>query len=204
MHGIYFIVTVIDPDLSISILEQVIHTGIQAVQLRAKQGIDLQSARYIHTLCKRAQIPLIVNDDLELALHLKAEGLHLGQTDLPIRQARRYLPHQLIGSTAPLPYQIQKAASEGANYIGVGHVFPTTTKLKKGPPIGYAGLKQAVLTSPLPVVAIGGLTAQSLPSIYQTGASSAAICAAIANAPDPKQAAQHLVDTWNAIYPKFN
>jgi thiamine-phosphate pyrophosphorylase len=199
MRGIYFILTVTDPQKDLLLLKHVALSGISAVQLRAKSGIDLTTARAMSRLCEKHRILFIVNDDVDLALCIGADGVHLGQTDMPLFKARALLGNQMIiGSTAPTPELIKKAEKEGANYVGVGHVLPTTTKKKDGPPIGIEGIEVAVKAAQLPVVAIGGLHAGILPALKQAGASAAAICAAIKYAANPRQSAESLVRAWHA------
>lgn len=195
MKGIYFITD------SFSLLVEVIGTGIGAVQYRDKPSVDFKTAKKMCLLCKEWHIPFIVNDRVDLALLLDTDGVHLGQTDFPLAQARSLLgPSKIIGATASNISEITQAIKEKADYIGLGHIYPTSTKEKKGAPIGIEILKEACQLASIPVVAIGGIKLEHIPAMKKAGASAVAVCSAISQAASAKITAQQLTWAWNAIY----
>ena len=178
------------------------HAGARVMQLRLK-GVTPQELRAAAEMARRVThqhgAALIINDDVELALSIGAQGVHLGQTDMPIMAAReRVMAYRAalsteaaaalasfwIGISTHTPSQVTAACRGGADYIGCGPVFPTTTKANPDPVIGLVGLRGACELATVPVVAIGGVTVQQAAAIYAAGA--AAICAisAVNNAAD--------------------
>ncbi len=197
MKGIYLITD------SLSVLEQVIHTGIGAVQFRDKGVLDFRKAKKMRHLCTEHGVSFIVNDRVDLALLLEADGVHLGQDDFPVRKAREELGKEaIIGVTAPTLTAIFQAAEEGADYVGVGHFYPSSTKEKKGEPLTLDMLEWLCHRSPLPIVAIGGIRLKHLLDIKKRGAKSAAVSSAIAHAPSPRKTATDMVNRWNGTHSK--
>ncbi|MFI3244147.1 MAG: thiamine phosphate synthase [Akkermansia sp.] len=169
--------------------------GVTLVQHRCKKGdaaTQLAEARALKELLDELGVPLIINDNLELALAVDAAGLHIGQLDMSPIEARKGLkPHQILGLTVNNAAQLQAVPSGIIDYLGIGPVFPTISKKNPAPTLGVAGLAQLVSSSPLPVVAIGGIRAQDAPIIrQQAGAAGVAIVSAICAADDPRAAAQ--------------
>lgn len=166
-----------------------IEGGIDSLQLRHKKAYtrtELQLAFQLAELCRSKSIPFIVNDRLDIAMAVGAHGVHLGQTDLPIYIARRLLgPDAIIGATASTVDQAIKAQSEGADYIGLGHIYHTQTKVKDYPPVGTEILKTLCQKISIPVLAIGGIKSHHLPDVCQTGVSGVAIVSAIRDADNP-------------------
>jgi thiamine-phosphate pyrophosphorylase len=151
----------------------------------------LRIARMARRICDRAGAALIVNDRIDVALAAEADGVHLGQSDLPIEDARRISRDLWIGISTHDVAQVRAACDAGADYLGFGPVFATTTKERPDPVQGIAGLRTAVAAAGgRPVVAIGGITAAQVAEIY--GAGAAAICAisAVNDAPDPREVAR--------------
>ncbi len=197
MKGIYLITD------SLSILEKVIHTGIGAVQFRDKGSLDFTKVEKMRQLCAQHHVPFVVNDRVDLALLLNADGVHLGQDDFPVRKAREQLGKEvIIGVTAPTLTKIFKATDEGADYVGVGHFYPSSTKEKKGRPLTLDMLEELCRYSPLPVVAIGGIRLEHLLDMKKRGAKSVAICSAIADALSPTKTAIDMVNRWNGTHNK--
>ena len=170
--------------------------GAEAVQLREK---DL-SARELYDLGACLQemlspyrVPLLINDRLDVALALNAEGVHLAGHSLPTRTARRALgPDKLLGvSTHSLDAACQ-AAEDGADFVVFGPVFATPSKLAYGPPQGLSQLAAVVREVSIPVLAIGGITPANLSQVRQTGAHGVAMIRAVLAAPDPCAATQEL------------
>lgn len=172
--------------------------GIGAIQLREK---DLD-ARDLYTLGQRLQaalapydVPLLINDRLDVALALDAAGVHLAGHSLPTAQARRLLgPHKLIGVSTHSVEEAQQAEAEGADFVVFGPVFATPSKLAYGPPQGLERLAAVVRRVGLPVLAIGGIAASNLPQVMQTGAAGVAMIRAVLAAANPEAAARQLND----------
>jgi thiamine-phosphate pyrophosphorylase len=169
--------------------------GCAALQLRAKRldgGPLLALARRIGARCRAAGVPFVVNDRPDVALLAGADGLHLGQTDLPLDAARRIVGALPIGlSTHSLP-QARQAVDAGADLLGFGPVFGTTSKERPDPTVGLAALREVSETTPIPVVAIGGITIDNAVAVAASGAALGAVILAVCAAPDPVAAARAL------------
>ena len=156
--------------------------GITCVQLREKHATPEEKealAREAQALCAQAGIPLLIDDDVELALRIGADGVHIGQDDIPCAEARRALGDQaIIGVTAKTLEQARKAEAEGADYLGVGAVFPTSTKQDTWT-IDHEVLRQICAAVSIPVVAIGGITADNARELAGTGIAGIAVVSAI-------------------------
>ena len=167
-----------------------------AVQLREK---DL-SARELHHLGARLQevlspyqIPLLINDRIDVALALDAAGVHLAGHSLPTRTARGVLgPDKLLGVSTHSLDAARQAAEDGADFVVFGPVFATPSKLAYGPPRGLSQLAEVVRDVPIPVLGIGGITSANLPQVRQTRAHGVAMIRAVLAAPDPCEATQEL------------
>jgi len=164
------------------------------LQIRGKQApaAALASlARAVLPLARAAGVPLCVNDRLDVALAVGAQAVHLGQDDLPLAEARAIAAGRLvIGVSTHDPAQATTAIAGGADYIGLGPVFATTTKANPDPVVGLEVLRQVASTAPVPVVAIGGITLERVAGVAATGAASAALISAIEAAADPEAAAR--------------
>ncbi|WP_376792963.1 thiamine phosphate synthase [Thermoflexus sp.] len=191
---------VLDPDLTLGrppleIAEAALRGGITMLQLRWKSGPlreMLQLGEALQKLCQRYGVPFLINDRVDVALALRADGVHLGQEDLPPEVARRLLgPRALIGVSARTPDQARAAEAAGADYLGTGSVFPTSSKAN---PIliGLEGLAVVVRSTRLPVVAIGGVSPENAAACIRAGAVGVAVISAITQAPDPEAAARAL------------
>ncbi len=156
--------------------------GITCVQLREKHATPEEKealAREAQALCTQAGILFLIDDDVELALRIGADGVHIGQDDIPCAEARRALGDQaIIGVTAKTLEQARKAEAEGADYLGVGAVFPTSTKQDTWM-IGHEVLRQICAAVSIPVVAIGGITADNARELAGTGIAGIAVVSAI-------------------------
>ena len=170
--------------------------GAAVVQLRMKDagaGELLKTAREARRICASRAL-FFVNDRPDIARLAEADGLHLGQEDLPLAEARKIVgPGVIIGISTHSDREIDDA--QGADYIGFGPVFATQSKpgAPLPPPHGIAGLKRAVERSRLPVVAIGGITAANVRNIYSAGARCAAAIASLCQAADPEAAVRALL-----------
>ncbi len=183
IQGLYVILS------SLSIARLVIQGGVDVVQFRHKGEYtqrQMEIAREIRFLCKKANIPFIINDRSDICLELDADGVHLGKTDLPISVARRILgPNKIIGGTASTVEEALRVEAAGADYIGLGHIFPTTSKQKSYPPIGLDPIKKAKEKLKIPIIAIGGISEQNICSILSQGADGIAMISAISQSNDP-------------------
>ena len=145
---------------NIEVVQELLENGIKVLQYREKEKSKrekLLQCQKIRTLTKEYGCTFIVNDDLDIALLCEADGVHLGQTDLPIKEARKISQDLIIGVSTHNPEQAQKALSDGADYIGVGPMFPTSTKTDLEPSESVDYLQYTCENIPLPKVAIGGI-----------------------------------------------
>jgi thiamine-phosphate pyrophosphorylase len=177
-------------------VEAALKGGVLLVQYRDKDTDDIvrfQNAQKLRQLCHDYGALFIVNDRVDLALAVDADGVHLGQQDLPVAVARQLLgPTKLIGRSTTNPEQLDRASQEGADYIGVGPVFATPTK----PDRAAAGLdyvEYAATHAPMPWFAIGGIDPSNLSAVLAAGATRVAIVRAIMQAPDPTTVTQTLL-----------
>ncbi len=173
-----------------------LEAGVAIVQYRAKDlrpDVREEVARGLLALTKARDVPLVVNDLPELALSAGASGVHLGQNDPPIAEARRVLgPEAIIGATTPTPEEAERAEAEGASYVSVGPVFASPTKPQK-PPVGPERLRAVRAAVGLPLCAIGGITAENVSAMADCGVQLVAVISEIAAAKDPFLAAAGLL-----------
>ena len=170
--------------------------GVTLLQLREKNRTTreyLSLAKKVHSLTKKFKVPLIIDDRLDVALASGAEGVHLGQSDLPIKVARGLVgPDYIIGATSKTVEQAREAYAGGADYLGVGAIYPTTTKVVTViTPV--ATLKDICKAVPIPVNAIGGLNKTNLDVLKNSGISGLCVVSAIMHADNPKKEAQTLL-----------
>jgi thiamine-phosphate pyrophosphorylase len=158
----------------------------------AADAVDvLRIARMARRVCDDAGAALIVNDRIDIALAAGADGVHLGQADLPIEDARRISQTLWIGVSTHDVAQVRAACAAGADYLGFGPVFTTTTKEQPDPVQGIAGLRAAVAEADgRPVVAIGGITAADAADVYRAGAHAVCAISAVNGARDPRDVAR--------------
>ena len=169
--------------------------GVTCLQLREKEasaGEILTLARTLLPLCRARRVPLLINDRVDIALAAGADGVHLGQDDLPLPEARALLgPDRILGATAHTVEEALRAQAEGADYLGVGAMFPTGTKTDTVPTSADT-LKAICAAVSIPVVAIGGVNAENLPTLAGTGIAGAAVVSAIFSQSDLTAAARAL------------
>lgn len=178
------------------IVEHALVGGVGVVQLRDKnvpRENSVQLGLNLNALCQSAGVPLIVNDDPTLAYEIGAAGVHLGQSDPSVAEARNILgPTSIVGVSVESPEEALRAQADGANYLGAGVVFPTRTKTDAGELIGLDGLRAITEVATIPVVAIGGITRHNAAEIIRAGAAGIAVISAIFASPFPHDAAQEL------------
>ncbi|MDA8410310.1 MAG: thiamine phosphate synthase [Treponema sp.] len=179
-----------------SLVEAAIRGGATVVQYREKNlstRMMIEEAAAIAAICRRLGALFIVNDRLDVALAVGADGLHVGQDDMPARVARDLLgPAAILGVSAGSGAEAKKAEAAGADYIGASPIFSTPTKTDAGPALGIAGLSAMAAATTLPVVAIGGINADNARSLIAAGASGLAVVSAIVAADDPEVSARNL------------
>lgn len=175
---------------NVEVTKAMIAGGIAVLQYREKRPAKshaamLHECRQIRELTRQAGIPFIVNDHVDLAMLVDADGVHVGQDDLPVAEVRRLLgPDRIIGLSTHNPAQAAAAVSAGADYIGVGPIFATATKEDVCAPVGLAYLDHVVRSCPLPFVAIGGIKEHNLAEVAAHGARTVCLVTAIVEAID--------------------
>jgi thiamine-phosphate pyrophosphorylase len=200
LSGIYALVDrelVSDP---LKFVVSVLAAGVRLVQYRAKGGVDRELVRRLRARTRHAGAVLIVNDDPQAAFD--ADGLHLGQEDvaaLDVSALRPQLGTLILGISCSTPEEAARAATLGADYLGVGPFARTATKADAGPPIGEAGLRRLTEATKLPVAAIGGIELSNLEAVVRGGAAMAAVAGAISHGLDPYVEARALVLRWAAL-----
>jgi len=181
----------------IKITERAIAGGAKVIQLRCKERSArefLSIAMDLKKVCSEKDILFIVNDSLEVALAAGADGLHVGQDDLPAAVARKLLPIDMVlGCSVSTVDEAKKALADGADYLGVGAIFSTATKESAGV-VGTARIKEIKKSVNLPMVAIGGINKDNLKEVIKAGADAAAVISAVLGAEDVEKATRQLVN----------
>ncbi len=176
-------------------VDAVVAGGVTAVQLRWKGATDreiVQVGRKIAPRLNRAGIPFLINDRIDVAMAIGADGVHLGVDDLPLADARRLGgPDFIIGFSPETDEQIADASAK-ASYLGIGPFYATQTKLDAGEELGDREFGRRRSLTPLPVVAIGGITADTASNVMQAGADGVAVASAILRAADPRSATRRI------------
>ncbi|HZE90626.1 MAG TPA: thiamine phosphate synthase [Rhizobacter sp.] len=178
------------------VVHAAVQGGVSCVQLREKH-LDtrafVEMALALKALLSPRRVALVVNDRVDVALACQADGVHLGQSDMPATLARSLLPpHVFIGLSVENPQQAQAARALDVDYLGVSPVFATPTKLDTGEPWGLDGLRRLRDSTALPLVAIGGIQLSNARQVLQAGADGLAVVSAICSAPSPQDAAARL------------
>jgi thiamine-phosphate pyrophosphorylase len=171
-------------------VEEALSGGATCIQLREK-GLDTESfireATEIKELCSRYGVPLIINDNVEVAVKVRADGVHVGQDDMPARRVREIAGEKIIvGVSAHTQEEAVKAQKDGADYLGAGAVFPTGTKTDVGA-MPYDTLKAICASVDIPVVAIGGINKNNMKKLSGSGIAGVALVSAIFSADDIKK-----------------
>ena len=180
----------------IDVVQAAVQGGVTCVQLREKHANSRDfyaQAVALMDLLTPLSVPLIINDRLDIALACGAQGVHLGQSDLPVLAARRLLPPEVfIGWSVENLEDVAHSATLPLDYLGVSPVFATPTKTDTATPWGLEGLQRIRATTELPLVAIGGIHLGNATQLLQAGADSLAVVSAICSADDPRAASQQL------------
>lgn len=181
-------------------LEEVVRAaiagGATAVQLREKAATTrefVELARVLRRLTREAGVTFIVNDRIDVALAVDADGVHVGQDDMPAALARRLIgPDRILGVTAGTEAEARQAEADGADYLGCTAVFPTATKPDHREPLGLEGLRRLAQAVRIPVVAIGGIHAGNAADVMAQGVAGIAVVSAVMAADDVEAAAREL------------
>ncbi len=180
-------------------VEAAVAGGASIVQYRATTGTKrhlFETACALRDLLRPRQVPLIINDHVDLALAIDADGVHIGQNDLPAETVRRLIgPKKLLGLSITAPEQLETVPSKIVDYLGIGPVFPTLSKNDAAPALGLEQLARLTAHTSLPVVAIGGINLENAASVFATGAAGLAIISALSRATDPSSIARALRST---------
>jgi thiamine-phosphate pyrophosphorylase len=182
---------------TVDVVTAAVRGGATVVQLREKAADTrdfVEEAMAIKDFLSARGVPLIVNDRLDVAQAVDADGVHLGQKDMPIELARKIVgPQMIIGISAESLTDAVEAERGGADYLGVSPIFDTPTKTDTAPALGLEGLQQIRTAVNLPLVGLGGLNADNAGRVIANGADGVAVVSAIVSADDPEQAARELI-----------
>ena len=192
-----------EPRDLLSVVEPALRSGAPSIQLRDKRRTIreiLPLALRLRELTRQHDALLFINDRVDLALAVAADGVHLGPDDLPVASVRKVVPDSFyIGFSADDPVVARSAVTDGADYIGCGTIWPTHSKKDPGRAIGLDGLRRVAEAVHVPVVAIGGVTIDRVGSLPATGARGAAVVSAVMSAPDPGAAVRHLLERLGGL-----
>ncbi len=200
VRGLYVI---IDPQVTngrdpLEIATSAVRGGARMLQLRNKfrdKGESLSLATALQQLCQANDVDLIVNDHVDLAVVVGSAGLHVGQTDMLVTQARQLLsPLQVLGRSNHEIEELAESQTMGADHVAFGAIYRTGTKAVGRPPQGVDRLRQARDATKLPLVAIGGINLENVAPVVEAGADAICVTAAVGSAPDPEAAAARLVE----------
>ncbi|MBC8313487.1 MAG: thiamine phosphate synthase [Candidatus Cloacimonetes bacterium] len=195
--GLYFI---IDGNFTrdfVGMTKLAIDLGVKIIQYRDKNvGLSemLKNAIKIRELTKKSETIFIVNDNVDVALKSDADGIHIGKEDAKYEYARKLLPNKIIGISADNLEESLFAEKNGADYIGLGPIFPTSTKPDAGQIIGIKKLSEIVKLIQIPVIAIGGINLKKLESVLATKVSGVAIISAILGKPNPENEMKNIIN----------
>ncbi|MCC5912525.1 MAG: thiamine phosphate synthase [Clostridiaceae bacterium] len=181
-------------------IENALKGGVTLLQVREK---DISSKDFydislkLKTIALKYKVPLVINDRLDIALAIDADGLHVGDDDLPLHIARKLLgPDKILGYSAGDLESAQYGVQHGADYLGVGAVFPTGSKSNAGDAIGIETLQQIVENISIPIVGIGGISTTNIAEVKATGAQGISLISAILAKDNTYEAAKELIHLW--------
>lgn len=176
--------------------EQIIGAGCKTIQYRENEKNSkemLAEAMQIKKICKEKNALFIVNNRVDIALAVDADGIHLGQEDMPLAVARKLLGKKILGVTIHSIEEAKKAEQDGADYVSVSPIFETTTKKDAGAPAGTQLIKKTKIAVKVPVVAIGGINEQNLQQVLDSGADSIVMISAILNSDNVKETTARII-----------
>ena len=200
IFGLYLVLT--DPVAGYeACAEAAVEEGVRYLQLRMKKrshGEVLEMARRLRSITAGSGTRFIVNDDVDIAAEAGADGVHLGQDDMTIAEARRRWQHpgKIFGLSTHSEEQELRAREVAPDYIGVGPVFATPTKEKADPPLGPERMGRIIRNSPLTTVAIGGINTDNLAEVLRQGAVNYCVVRPVTQHPDPRAAIRSLWEIW--------
>ena len=184
----------------VEVVSRAVMGGATMVQLREKTATTrgfVEEARALKAVLADRKVPLIVNDRADVALAIDADGVHVGQTDLPVAAVRAMLgPGKLIGLSITDAEQIARSDAEEADYLGIGPLHPQKTKSDASTPLGLGGFAKLRRLTRKPVLAIGGVKAVDVPMLVEEGATGVAVVSAIMSAEDPEAAARAFITAF--------
>ena len=190
-----------DVEKFLKTIEEGIKGGVTVVQIREKTADTLDFynlALKVKEITTKYNVPLIINDRVDVALAIDADGVHVGQSDMPCDVTRRLVgPDKIVGVSAATVDEAQKAQKDGADYIGTGAIFPTATK-DDAPKITKKDLKDVVDSIDIPVVAIGGINLENASQLNDTGIKGLSVVSAIMSSDNPKKSAEELLNIFNS------
>lgn len=178
-------------------LDAVAAGGAAVVQIRIKEGSTREALGYIAAVraLSGARLALIINDRLDWALASGADGVHLGQDDMPLDVARRLAPGLILGTSAGNAAEVEAVLPYHPDYVGIGPVFATPSKADAGAPLGVSGLRDLIAGLPPSIIpiAIGGIEPDNVAEVWKAGARGVAVIHTVTGAPDPEQASRRLL-----------
>ena len=190
-----------DVEKFLKTIEEGIKGGVRVVQIREKTADTLDFynlALKVKEITTKYNVPLIINDRVDVALAIDADGVHVGQSDMPCDVTRKLVgPDKIVGVSAATIDEAKKAENDGADYIGSGAVFPTATK-DDAPKITKKDLKEIVDSINIPVVAIGGITLENAHELSDTGIAGLSVVSAIMSSDNPKKSSEELLNIFNS------
>ena len=179
------------------VVRKAVEGGVTMVQVREKHGdvrAFIERAQAVKAILKDTNVPLIINDRVDVALAVDADGVHLGQSDMPAHIARELIgPNKILGLSIEDEQQLAEVDALPIDYIGLSAIYATPTKTNTQKHWGIDGLKMALKTTSLPIVAIGGINESTIPALSATGVHGLALVSAICHADDPKIACEYLL-----------
>ena len=190
-----------DVEKFLNTIEEGIKGGVTVVQIREKTAETLdfyELALKVKEITTKYNIPLIINDRVDVALAIDADGVHVGQSDMPCEVTRKLVgDDKIVGVSAATIEEAQKAQKDGADYIGTGAVFPTATK-DDAPSVTKEELKEIVDSIDIPVVAIGGINLDNAHELKDTGIAGLSVVSAIMSSDNPKKSSEELLNIFNS------
>lgn len=192
-----------DVEKFLNTIEEGIKGGVSVVQIREKTADTLDFynlALKVKEITTKYDVPLIINDRVDVALAIDANGVHIGQSDMPCDVTRRLVgKDKIVGVSAATIDEAKKAQRDGADYIGTGAVFPTATK-DDAPSVTKDELKEIVDSIDIPVVAIGGINLDNASELIDTGIAGLSVVSAIMSSDNPKKSSQDLLNIFNSQF----